>query len=66
MLPSRIVIYAQDIENITGRSARGARLLLQKIKQAYGKKPQQLLTVAEFCEYTGLEVEEVMGCLRGR
>lgn len=61
-----MIIYAQDIENITGRSARGARLLLQKIKKAYGKKRQQLLTLAEFCEYTGLDEGDVRRQLRGR
>ena len=26
----------------------------------YGKKPHQLITIREFCEYAGLDYEEVM------
>ena len=33
----RIVIYAKDIMNITGRKERAARKLLAKIKKKYDK-----------------------------
>jgi hypothetical protein len=59
LIPKRIVIYARDIENVTGRSERTARLLLQRIRQAYGKKQGQFVSIAEFCSFTGLKEEEV-------
>ncbi len=52
LIPIRIVIYARDIQNITGRSERTARLLLQKIRKAFGKKAGQFVTVSEFCQFT--------------
>lgn len=59
MIPNRIVIYIRDIQNITGRSENGARTLMERIKKAKGKTPSQLITLAEFCEYSGLDEEEV-------
>jgi len=59
LIPSRIVIYAKDIENITGRSERTARQLLQRIRKANGKKKEEFVTVKEFCQFTGLKTEEV-------
>ena len=59
LIPKRMVIYARDIENITGRSERTARLLMQRIRQTFGKNQGQFISVSEFCQYTGLKVEEV-------
>lgn len=59
LIPVRIVIYARDIQNITGRSERTARLLLKKIREAFGKKAGQFVTVTEFCQFTHLEEEKV-------
>ncbi|MBV7532854.1 hypothetical protein KW844_22355 [Chitinophaga sp. sic0106] len=59
LIPKRIVIYARDIENITGRSERTARLLMQRIREAYGKKPGQFISISEFCLFTGLKEIEV-------
>ena len=59
MIPNRIVIYVRDVMNITGRSESGARSLLQKIREALGKKPTQCITIEEFCEYSGLKEEVV-------
>lgn len=63
LIPKRMVIYARDIENITGRKERAARLLLQRIRKAFGKKAGQFVSVTEFCEYTGLNLEEVRSFL---
>ncbi|RPD39573.1 hypothetical protein [Chitinophaga barathri] len=54
MIPGRVVIYVRDVINITGRSESGARALLQKIRKALGKKPDQCITINEFCEYSGI------------
>lgn len=54
IVPNRIVIYAKDVMNITGRSERTARKILQQIRQASGKKRGDMVTVVEFCQYTGI------------
>ncbi|MBS1667817.1 MAG: hypothetical protein JST58_10610 [Bacteroidetes bacterium] len=58
-IPKRIVIYAKDITNITGRKERTARKLLALIRKKYKKKKGDFITVKEFCEYTGIGIEQV-------
>ena len=58
-IPSRVIIYPKDVENITGRSDRTARKMLQKIKKALGKPNDALVTVKEFCFFTGIEEEMI-------
>lgn len=55
----RIVIYAKDIGRITGKSERYARTMLKTIRKKYGKEKHQLISIDEFCKYTGLHTEEV-------
>jgi hypothetical protein len=59
IVPTRIVIYAKDITNITGRKERTARKLIAQIRRKYNKKPGDLITVYESCEHTGLKEEKV-------
>ena len=58
-MPRRIVVYAKDVENITGRKARTARKLLEKIREKNNKPKDAFVTVKEFCQYTGITEEEV-------
>jgi hypothetical protein len=58
-IPNRIVIYAKDVMNITGRKERAARKLLASIRKKYKKRKGEFISVFEFCEFTGLEVEKV-------
>lgn len=62
--PVRIIIYTRDVENITGKSERAARRLLKKIRQHLNKNDTQLITVSEFCQYTGLKEEDVERFMR--
>jgi len=55
----RICIYPKDIQILTGKSERYARKVVAKIRQHYDKNKYQLLTIKEFCDYMGLEEEEV-------
>jgi len=55
----RIIIYPKDIQIITGRSERYGRSLIQKIKGHLKKEPHHFVSIKEFCDYTGLEEEEV-------
>ncbi|HLF46925.1 MAG TPA: hypothetical protein VI548_10900 [Chitinophagaceae bacterium] len=58
-IPNRIVIYAKDIMNITGRKERAARKLLARIRKKYRKEKGDFISVEEFCEFTGLKEEKV-------
>ena len=54
-IPNRIVIYAKDVMNITGRKERAARKLIAKIRKKYNKENGTFIFVKEFCLFTGLE-----------
>lgn len=56
---TRMVIYTKDIQRITGKTERYSRKVLKKIKTKYGKQKHQLVSLAEFCQYMGLEQQEV-------
>jgi hypothetical protein len=60
---NRMVIYTKDVMNITGRKERAARVLLLQIKKKYRKKKGELISVEEFCLYTGLCEDKVMAYL---
>ncbi len=55
----RICIYAKDIQLITGRSERYGRKLLQTIRETLDKEPHQFVTIHEFSEYSGIEIEVI-------
>ena len=55
----RIVIYAKDIENITGRKERTARKLLAEMRTHFNKERGDFITIDEFCLYTGIKPELV-------
>jgi hypothetical protein len=58
-IPNRIVIYAKDVMNITGRKERAARKLLASIRKKYKKKKGEFISIDEFCEFTGLKKDSV-------
>ena len=51
---NQLCIYIKDIALITGKSYRQAWRIHNKIKNHYKKSPEQFLSIAEFCEYTGI------------
>ena len=53
-------IYAKEIAKILGKSERTALRIMENMKFVLNKKPHQLLTIREFCEYAGFDYEEVM------
>jgi hypothetical protein len=55
----RVVIYPKDIQLLTGKSERYARKLVYQIKRHFEKEKYQPLSIKEFCDYMGLELEEV-------
>lgn len=62
-IPQRVVIYAKDVENITGMKNRTARRLLQKIREQLGKTDLELITVQDFCKVTGIPEDIVRSFL---
>jgi len=58
-MPKRIVIYAKDVENITGKKTKAARKLLHRIREQNQKQKDSFVTVKEFCRFTGLGEDEV-------
>ena len=65
MIPNRIVIYAKDISNITGRKERTARKMIAQIRKKYKKKKGDFISVKEFCQFTGLEEDSIYPFLNG-
>lgn len=61
---TRICTCVKDIQIITGRSERYARILLQEIKEKLGRSKVQLVTIKELCDYLGLNEAEVLPLLR--
>jgi hypothetical protein len=59
----RICIYPKDIVRITGKSERYARKLLDKMKTEYSKTENQFISVEEFCQFTGLKIEQVQSLI---
>ncbi len=55
----RVIIYPKDIQLLTGKSERYARKLVAQVKKYYNKESHQPLSIKEFCQYMGLEFEEV-------
>ncbi|WP_417857271.1 hypothetical protein [Xanthomarina gelatinilytica] len=59
MKTKRACIYPKDIQRITGRSERYGRKLLSDIKSFLDKEPHQFVTIHEFSEYSGIQVDVV-------
>jgi len=58
-IPSRIIIYAKDVENITGRRSRTCYTILEKIRIHFGKKRTDFITIKEFSEFTSIPESQI-------
>lgn len=63
-IPTRVVLYTRDVENITGRRGRTARKLIQKIRDALGKSKDEFITIKEFSFFTGIEEDLIKDFLQ--
>ena len=61
---NRLCIYPKDIMVITGKSDRYGRYLIKRIKEYFNKEQHQVVTMEEFCQYMGLQLDEVAKQLR--
>lgn len=62
---NRICIYPKDIQRITGKSYRQSTRLLSKMKSELNKKPNEFLTIEDFCTYTRIKYEELSHLIVG-
>ena len=62
---TRVCIYPKDVQCIMGKEYPQARLYLLKIKKHLNKEDHQLISIEEFCEYTGLKIDQVLRCIIG-
>ncbi|MCD8519238.1 MAG: hypothetical protein LRY32_07180 [Flavobacterium sp.] len=60
----RICINTTDVMFITGKSERQSRNIINDIKDHLGKAKHQVVTIKEFCEYLGLEEEEIKSYIK--
>ena len=60
----RICIYTKDIQIVTGKSERCCRNILTRIKKIHKKEKHQSVSIAEFCNYQDLNIEEVKRILK--
>lgn len=58
-----LFIYPADVRILTRKSDRHAQQVLQIIRELLGKERHQGVTVAEYADYMGISVEEVLRCL---
>ncbi|MBK9993629.1 MAG: hypothetical protein IPP01_06480 [Saprospiraceae bacterium] len=61
---NRCVYLPKDIMVITGKSDRYGRYLIKRIKEYFNKEQHQVVTVEEFCQYMGLQLDSVVSQLR--
>lgn len=61
----RVCIYPKDVQRVTGKSYRYARLLLIDIKKQLNRQDHQFISIEEFCLYTGLKLELVQPLIVG-
>jgi lipocalin len=59
-----LFIYTKQVMNITGKSERYSRVILNKIKAHYNKEEHQLVTVEEYCKYMGVTIEQIKPYLK--
>jgi len=59
MSNERVCIYAKDVSGILGKSYKQGVRLLRTIKDAYGKDAKQYITLEEFAEYTGIDIDTI-------
>ena len=59
-----MMIFARDVQNIVGYKPRQCQLLLQKVRDFFGKSKKDLVTINEFCKYMNLDETEVREYLK--
>lgn len=53
-VPTRVIIYPRDVENITGQRPRTVRKMFRSMRLYYGKSAREFITKYEFAEWSGI------------
>ena len=64
MKQKRLVINVTDLMLMIGISESTARRLMKRMKMYFNKEQSDLITVNEFCKFTGLDKDDVEEYLR--
>ncbi len=56
-MPHRVVIYAKDLENLTGRKPRTCHTMMEKMRKFFRKSKDQFITVKECSEFLNIPEE---------
>ena len=59
----RMVLYVPDMMQLTGRSERTVRRWIAAIKKNRNNNISTMISIEEFCGYTGFTEEKVMAFL---
>ena len=62
-MPPRPVLNVTDVMKITGRGEQSAYELLRKIRRKYNNPKDGFVSIDDFCEYTRLREEMIVGFL---
>jgi len=57
---ARLFVYTKDVQVLTGKGRTAAQKLIATIKAELNKGRKDLVTVEEFCRYTGLTLGLVL------
>ncbi|MCD9015463.1 hypothetical protein [Parachryseolinea silvisoli] len=58
-----VILTPKDIQRIMGYCYKTAGRIHRQIRQFVGKRPGQLITIDDFCTFTGLTRENVQSLL---
>ena len=64
-ITKRACIYPKNIERITGKSYRQSTRIFNTIQEEYNKPKNSLVSIEEFCLYTGLKIEHIQEFIVG-
>jgi hypothetical protein len=59
-----VIITPKEIQRLMGNSYKTAGRVHRQIRQFVGKRPGQLITIDDFCTFTGLTHAEVQMLLQ--
>lgn len=62
----KLCINSNEAAKILGRELSTAQRILRAIKDAYGKKKHQFVSIREFCEYVDLPYEEIFNMINNK
>ena len=57
--PARVVIHTHDIMRMSAISKRAAQRLLVQIRKHFNRTPRSLVSVEDYCEFTGFKEDKV-------